>query len=231
MNAGAGTIGTTPPLQTGERVAQPSVTPRALSLLVILGIAVVTAGIYAPTFGFGFLQLDDDRYVTENPRVQQGLSRESLAWAATARVLSNWHPLTLVSYMLDIELWGLDPAGYHVENVAWHVLNALLLLGGLRWLTGRFWPSACVAALFAWHPLHVESVAWISERKDVLSTSFVLLALGAHAAHARRGGIARHLLVALFLGLGLAAKPMLVSWPFALLLLDVWPLQRLRFRG
>jgi tetratricopeptide (TPR) repeat protein len=231
MNAGSQGTGTAPSLQGGERVAQPAVPPRALHLLVILGIAVVTAGIYAPTLGFGFLQLDDDRYVTENPWVQQGLSRESLSWAATAQVPSNWHPLTLISYMVDVELWGLEPAGYHAENLAWHVLNALLLLWGLRRLTGRFWPSACVAALFAWHPLHVESVAWISERKDVLSTTFGLLALGAYAAYARHGGIARHLLVALFLGIGLAAKPMLVTWPFALLLLDVWPLQRLRFPG
>jgi tetratricopeptide (TPR) repeat protein len=202
-----------------------------LRLLAVLGIPLVTAAIYAPSVGFGFLQLDDDRYVTENPGVLRGIAAESLAWAATARVSSNWHPLTLVSYMVDVELWGLEPAGYHAENVAWHALNALLLFLGLRRLTSRFWPSALAAALFAWHPLHVESVAWISERKDVLSTSLGLLCVGAYAAYARRGGIGRYALVALLLGLGLATKPMLVSWPFALLLLDLWPLQRLRPPG
>ncbi len=205
--------------------------PTMWRLLAILGIPLVTAAIYAPTLGFGFLELDDDRYVTENAWVQRGLGVESLAWAATARVPSNWHPLTLVSYLVDVELWGLEPAAYHAENVAWHALNALLLLWGLRRLTGRFWPSALAVALFAWHPLHVESVAWISERKDVLSTFLGLSCVGAYAAYARRGGIGRYALVALLLGLGLAAKPMLVTWPFALLLLDVWPLQRLRLPG
>jgi tetratricopeptide (TPR) repeat protein len=202
-----------------------------LRLLAILGIPLVTAAIYAPTLGFGFLELDDDRYVTENPGVQRGLGAESLAWAATARVPSNWHPLTLVSYMVDFELWGLEPTGYHAQNAAWHALNALLLLFGLRRLTGRFWPSALAAALFAWHPLRVESVAWVSARKDVLSTCLGLLCAGAYAAYARRGGIGRYALVVLLLGLGLAAKPMLVTWPFALLLLDLWPLQRLRPPG
>jgi len=194
--------------------------------LVAACIVAGVAAIYAPTLDFGFLQLDDDRYVTENSWVKRGLSAESLAWAGTALEPSNWHPLTLVSYMLDVELFGLDATGYHAENVVWHALNAVLLLWGLYGLTGRFWPSALAAAFFAWHPLRVESVAWISERKDVLSTALGLLCIGAYAAWTRRGGVARYLLAAALLALGLMAKPMLVTWPFLLLLVDVWPLGR-----
>ena len=156
-----------------------------------------------------------------------GITRAGLAWAATAKVASNWHPLTMLSHMLDCQLFGLDPAGHHATSLLLHLANVLLLFEVLRRMTGAAGRSAAVAALFAVHPTHVESVAWVAERKDVLSALFWILAMGAWARYARRPSSGRYLLVALLMVLGLTAKPMVVTLPFALLLLDVWPLDRL----
>lgn len=158
----------------------------------------------------------------------QGITRAGIVWAMTAKVASNWHPLTLISHLLDGQLYGLDPAGHHATSLLLHLANVLLLFEVLRGMTGAVGRSGVVAALFAVHPTHVESVAWIAERKDVLSALFWILAMGAWARYARQPSIGRYGLVALLMALGLMAKPMVVTLPFALLLLDVWPLDRLR---
>jgi protein O-mannosyl-transferase len=160
--------------------------------------------------------------------VVQGITRGGIAWAMTAKVASNWHPLTLLSHLLDGQLYGLDPAGHHATSLLLHLANVLLLFEVLRGMTGALGRSAVAAALFAVHPTHVESVAWIAERKDVLSALFWILAMGAWACYARQPSIGRYGLVALLMILGLMTKPMVVTLPFALLLLDVWPLDRLR---
>lgn len=157
----------------------------------------------------------------------QGITRAGIAWAMTAKVASNWHPLTLLSHMLDGQLYGLDPAGHHATSLLLHLANVLLLFEVLRRMTGAVGRSAAVAALFAVHPTHVESVAWIAERKDVLSALFWILAMGAWERYARQPSIGRYGLVILLMALGLMAKPMVVTLPFALLLLDFWPLDRL----
>jgi tetratricopeptide (TPR) repeat protein len=198
-------------------------------LLLGLALAGLTLAAYAPVLGGGyeFLNIDDDEYVTDNPHVRGGLTGPGLGWALTTFHANNWHPLTWVSLQLDAELYGLDPRGYHATNLLLHAANALLLFAALRRLTGATGRSFCVAALFAVHPLHVESVAWVAERKDVLSTLFWMLTLLAYARYAERPGPVRYLPVVLALALGLAAKPMLVTLPCVLLLLDYWPLRRL----
>jgi len=182
---------------------------------------------YLPTFANGFVNLDDSLYVTGNPWVLKGLAPESLAWALTANVANNWHPLTLLSHLLDVQLFGLHAAGHHGTSLLLHAANGLLLFAVLRRMTGRLWRSWTVAALFAVHPTHVESVAWISERKDVLSALFWILAMAAWTAWARQPAPGRYLVVMILMVLGLAAKPMVVTLPFVLLLLDAWPLERL----
>ncbi|MBS1797629.1 MAG: tetratricopeptide repeat protein [Acidobacteria bacterium] len=245
----------------------------ALSLLVLI--------IYWQTTGFGFLNLDDNQYVYSNPAVLSGLNWNSFKWAWTAYYSANWHPLTWLSHMLDVKMFGLNAGGHHAVNIVLHLANTVLAFVVFRRLTGCFWKSAIVAALFAVHPAHVESVAWVAERKDVLSTLFWLLTMWAYARYAseedgekgRKGeretiedagknseerkadGLEAddskentvspspflpfslsflnksYLLVALLLALGLTAKPMLVTLPFVLLLLDFWPLGRLRGVG
>ena len=195
-----------------------------------LGIATLTLAVYAQVLDFDFVRFDDPRYVSENPPVRDGLTGDGFVWAFTTFHKSNWHPLSWLSHMLDSELYGLEPAGHHATNVLLHLANALILLGLLRTLTGQLWPSAWVAAMFAIHPLHVESVAWVAERKDVLSTCFGLLAIWAWVGFVRRGGGLRYLLCTLLFAASLASKPMLVTLPFLLLLLDYWPLDRLRSR-
>jgi Flp pilus assembly protein TadD len=174
-----------------------------------------------------FLDYDDDLYVTGNRQVQAGLSWEGALWAFTTVHASNWHPMTWLSHMLDVQLYGLNPSGHHLTNVLLHVTNVLLLFCVLWRMTHGMWQSALVAGLFGIHPLHVESVVWVAERKDVLSTMFGLLALRAYAGYVERPGICRYLLVVSALGFGLLTKPMLVTLPFVLLLLDYWPLKRL----
>jgi tetratricopeptide (TPR) repeat protein len=168
------------------------------------------------------------QYVRENPWVNQGLSVGGLKWAISAMYASNWHPLTWISHMADCSLWGLNPGGHHLTNVILHSLNAALLFFLLHRLTRRLWPSWLTAALFAWHPLHVESVAWIAERKDVLSTLFLFLTIWAYAEYVRHGAIYRYVLALALFAAGLLCKPMIVTLPCLLLLLDYWPLQRLQ---
>ncbi|HZL41893.1 MAG TPA: hypothetical protein VFD66_01280 [Verrucomicrobiae bacterium] len=259
---------------------------------IYLVLFLVTAAVYWPAGHFKFLDFDDWAYVWENAFVRQGLTAMSVTWAWKATLLGNWHPVTWMSHMLDCDLFGVRAGAHHLVNVFFHTANTLLLFHWLRRLTGRLWPSAMVAALFAWHPVHVESVAWISERKDVLSTFFGLLSLIAYTRYAQGGRRSRvegrqertltpslshpmgegnlniqqptsdvqpptvksgelgtgrphptpstldsrlssfdYLLSLVFFALGLMSKPMLVTWPFVFLLLDFWPLHRLRFPG
>ena len=204
---------------------------RRLDLAIGLALILATVLVYGQVAGHDFVLYDDPTYVVDNARVRAGLSVENVAWAFTTLHFSNWHPLTWLSYMLDAQIFGVHPGAMHEVNVALHATNAVLVYAALLALTGARWRSALVAGLFALHPLHVESVAWISERKDVLSTLFGLLAILVYAAYAKRGGRARYLACAACLCLGLLAKAMLVTWPFVFLLLDHWPLARLRGHG
>jgi tetratricopeptide (TPR) repeat protein len=192
-------------------------------------LAVTTVAVYGDVFTSDFIRFDDPRYITQNHHVREGLTLDGVAWAFTTFFKSNWHPLAWLSHMLDVALYGLNPGGHHATNLLLHVANSVLLFAVLRSATRAPWPSALVAALFALHPTHVESVAWVAERKDVLSTLFWLLATASYVAYARRGGVARYAATALLLLLGLASKAMLVTLPFVFLLLDYWPLGRLRF--
>jgi protein O-mannosyl-transferase len=194
----------------------------------LLAFLLVTAIVlsFAEVRGFAFVNYDDNEYVYDNPPVRAGLTAHGLTWAFTAVHSANWHPLTWLSHMLDSELFGLDAGWHHLSNVALHAAATVVLFGALRALTGSPLRSAFVAALFAVHPLHVESVAWVSERKDVLSALFWAGAMWAWARYARRPAPGPYLLVVLLFVLGLLAKPMVVTLPFALLLLDVWPLGR-----
>ncbi len=202
----------------------PSSHPARLALLCIV-LGLVTAVVYAPVTGHDFA-IDVDEYIAENPHVNDGLSVRGVVKALTLVHAHNWHPLTWISHMIDVDLYGLSPGGHHVTNLIFHVANSLLLLLVLRRMTGHLWAPAFVAGLFALHPLHVESVAWALERKDVLSTLFLLLTLWAYVRYTERPGWKRYLLPLLFFALGLMSKPMLVTLPFVLLLLDYWPLGR-----
>jgi tetratricopeptide (TPR) repeat protein len=195
--------------------------------LVVVCLSIATAVAYLPVRHAQFVKFDDPDYVTNNPVVKDGLTWAGAAWAFTTTRASNWHPLTWLSHMLDCSLFGVDPMGPHLVNVGLHIANAALLFVVLRVTTGDRFPSALTAFLFALHPAHVESVAWISERKDVLSTLFWLLTVWAYVGWVQRGGVARYAAMALVFSLGLMSKPMLVTLPFTLLLLDVWPLRRL----
>jgi Flp pilus assembly protein TadD len=200
-----------------------------IHLVVCGALALGTLLLYAPTFQYPFVNYDDPLYVYENQYVQGGLTPEGLRWVFTTFEGGNWHPLTWLSFQLDTAIYGgLNAGGFHFTNVLLHTVNTLLLFLVLSQMTGAVWRSAVVAALFALHPLHVESVAWVSERKDVLSTLFWMLSLAAYLAYVRRPGLGHYLLVALALTLGLLAKAMLVTLPCVLLLLDWWPLGRWR---
>src|SRR5438093_6677457 len=199
---------------------------RRRALLVCSLLVTVTLAAYGRVWQLGFVDYDDPGYVFENPHVLAGLGRSGLAWAFTTTTESNWHPLTWLSLMLDATIGGADPHLYHATNLLLHVANTLLLFLVLSRMTGFLWRSAFVAALFAVHPLHVESVAWVAERKDVLSTLLWLLTIAAHVRYAARPSLGRYAAVFSALALGLMAKPMLVSLPLVLLLLDYWPLGR-----
>ncbi len=201
-------------------------------IVVFIYVALTLATIIAfePICHNDFVALDDFQYVTDNQHVKAGITYKSFIWSLTSPGLGNWHPLTWLSHMLDCQLYGLNPLGHHLTNVLFHIANALLLFWILKKMTGSTWSSAFVAAIFALHPLRVESVAWVSERKDVLSTFFGLLTIAAYYRYARQVGIGRYLLVVLFFALSLMAKSMLVTLPFVLLLLDYWPLERLQLR-
>ena len=223
-------------------------------------LAVITAAVYWPVLSHDFIRYDDDEYVTENYVLQRGSIPHALAWSLKTTHAANWHPLTWCSHFLDSRLYGLQAGGHHLTSLLLHVANSILLFGALRQMTRGLWSSALVAALFALHPLQVESVAWVAERKNVLSTLFFLLTVWAYAQYARvqslkpkvqsQGSAAAspehttrnsqhtspfclrtlsfYLLALFFFALGLMSKPMLVTLPFVLLLLDYWPLQRVR---
>ena len=197
--------------------------------LLSLFIIIMTLATFYPIKNHEFIDYDDDNYVTANPHVQGGLSWKGLTWAFTTNHVSNWHPITWITHMVDCELYGLSPKGPHLNNLLLHVANTLLLFLLLHHMTKRLWRAFFTAALFALHPLHVESVAWVAERKDVLSTFFGMLAIGAYVRYIERPGLKYYLTSLVFFALSLMSKPMLVTLPFLLLLLDYWPLGRFRF--
>jgi tetratricopeptide (TPR) repeat protein len=197
----------------------------------LIGIALLAALLWAyyPIYHADFVNYDDGLYVIDNAHIRDGLTAQAIAWAFGTFYAANWHPLTLLSHLIDFQLYGMNAAGHHLTNVIFHIGNTLLLFLVLRLMTGALWRSALVAFLFALHPLHVESVAWVSERKDVLSTFFMFLALLAWRRYVRDGGWRPYGLTALCFVLGLLSKPMLVTFPFLLVLLDFWPLGRVVF--
>jgi Tfp pilus assembly protein PilF len=192
-----------------------------------LALALLVALVYAPVRRHDFVGLDDNLYVAENPHVTGGLTPANVRWALAGTVSALWQPVTMLSHMLDCTLFGVNPGLHHLSSVFIHVLNVVLLFGVLRRMTGSLWRSALVAALFAVHPLNVDSVAWIAERKSVLSTTFWLLAIIAYVRYARRPSQARYAAVFGLCALGMMAKPIVVTLPATLLLLDYWPLGRL----
>ena len=199
---------------------------RTQTIVIYLFLAAISLVVFGQTIRYDFVNFDDDLYVYNAPAIQAGLTAQGIALAFTSQHARNWHPLATLSHMLDCQLYGLKPGGHHATNVILHIITVLLLFRVLREMTGAVWKSAIVAALFAVHPLHVESVAWVSERKDVLSAMFFLLMLGAYVRYARGPSMTRYLLVAVLFAAGLMSKPMLVSVPAILLLLDYWPLRR-----
>ncbi len=211
----------------GSRKSRVFATAGKQRLLASLLLIAVTFLLYAPLKEHRFINYDDPGYVTSNIRVQQGLNWKNVVWAFKATSLANWHPLTWIFYLLDCQLFGLNPAGHHLTNLLLHVTNVVVLFLLLNRGTGALWRSAWVAALFALHPLNVESVAWVSELKNVLSTLFWLLTIWAYGWYTLKTNWKRYLVVVALFALGLMAKPMLVTLPFVLLLLDYWPLQRM----
>jgi Tfp pilus assembly protein PilF len=201
-------------------------TERRLTVLLAILIATSALAVYASAIHNGFVNYDDPDYVTTNRHVLQGLNRGNVVWAFTESYAANWHPITWISHMADVQMFGINPAGHHFTSILLHALNAVLIFLLLTRATGRAFRSAAVAALFALHPLNVEAVAWVAERKSVLCTTFLLLALWAYGWYVRRPGIWRYLCVAAAFALGLMAKPLIITLPFAMLLLDYWPLKR-----
>ncbi len=193
-----------------------------IQMFLILSILIA----YRQVPDFGFVNYDDNIYVFENEYVQKGLTKESIRWAFTAKVYGHWNPFVRLSFMADYELFGLNPRGFHLTNIVLHIINALLLYMLLNNLTSSIWRSAIVSSLFALHPLHVESVAWVTERKDLLSTLFFFLTLLAYSFYVKRGKLLRYLTVISLFIMSLLSKPMLVTLPFVLLLIDYWPLKR-----
>ena len=193
---------------------------------LIFVLATVTVGLYSPVSSDPFINYDDPNYVVQNPHIQQGLGIRTIAWALSATEQSNWHPLTWLSHAFDYQLYGMNAGGHHVTSLSFHVLNVILLFIVLAQLTGAVGRSATVAAIFALHPFNVESVAWIAERKNVLSTFFFLFTLAAYTWYVRRPNLKRYCGVAALFVLGLASKPMVITLPCVLLLLDYWPLRR-----
>ena len=197
------------------------------AILICLFLTVITLWVFFQVKDYDFVGFDDDEYVMENSHLQTGLTSKNISWAFTVFYAGNWHPLTWLSHMLDCQLFGLKPGLHHLVNIFFHIANTLLLFLVLVRMTKGLWQSAFVAAVFAIHPLHVESVAWVSERKDVLSTFFWMLTMGAYVFYVERQELKRYFLALSFFTLGLMAKPMLVTLPFVLFLLDYWPLRRL----
>jgi protein O-mannosyl-transferase len=202
---------------------------QALGVCIIL--VAITWLVFGQTIRYDFVNYDDNEYVYANPAITSGLTLHGITYAFSGRHAKNWHPLTTLSHMLDCQLWGVRAGGHHFTNVVLHTIAVVLLFLVLKQMTGAIWQSAFVAALFAIHPLRVESVAWISERKDVLSGVFFMLTLGAYARYARYPSFGRYLTVSILFALGLMSKSMLVTVPFVLLLLDYWPLNRFTKRS
>ena len=201
----------------------------AIPVLICLALAILTVITFWSLKDCGFISFDDNFYVYDNAYVQSGLNANSIKQAFSSELVEKsglWHPVTWMSLMLDYQIFGLNPFGFHMVNLLLHVMSTILLFLVFHRMTKSLWPSAFVAALFAIHPLHVESVAWIAERKDVLSTFFWMLTLGAYSHYVEHPGFRRYFLILLFFVLGMMAKPMLINLPFVLLLLDYWPLQR-----
>lgn len=195
-------------------------------IVVVAGLAALILLVFYPVLAAEFIYFDDDAYVSENSTVLRGLTLEGLEYAFTHSVSAHWHPLTMLSYMVDVELYGKGPAGFHFTNLLLHSVNTVILFFLLRTMTGALWRSALAAAIFAVHPLHVEPVAWISSRKDILSTLFWLLAIAAYVRHSRAPSLDRLALVALAYLAGMLSKSIVVTLPFLLFLLDYWPLKR-----
>lgn len=196
--------------------------------------AVLFAGtfiLYQPVLKNGFVNFDDNTYITQNQHVQQGLTREGIKWAFTSFDESNWHPLTWISHMLDVGLFGLNPTGHHFVNLWWHCINVVLLFSVLWGATGAMGRSFWVAAIFAVHPLNVETVAWVAERKSLLSTAFALAAIAGYGYYIRRRNWKRYAAIVVPFTISLLSKPMFVTLPFTLLIIDYWPLNRIRIRG
>ena len=204
----------------------PEQVKKTLVLSIYFALTVSALLVFWQVRNFDFVNYDDDLYVYENQHIVSGLTFDNIKWALTSGQAVNWHPLTWLSLMLDCQLFGPGPAGFHLTNLFFHIVNTLLLFLVLKQMTNAIWQSAFVAALFALHPMHVESVAWITERKDVLSTLFWLLTMAAYLRYVKRPGVLSYLLTLFVFALGLMSKPMLVTLPFVLLLLDYWPLER-----
>ena len=198
-------------------------------ILICLFLVIITLSSYWQVRDFAFNNYDDEAYVTKNQHVRRGLTFEGIIWAFSASHSANWHPLTWLSHMLDVQLYRMNPGQHHMTNLLFHLMNTLLLFLVFRRMTGHLWRSGFVAALFALHPLHVESVAWVAERKDVLCAFFWMLTVWSYIRYVERPGVYRYLVILLFFILGLMSKPMIVTLPFVLLLLDYWPLGRLRY--
>ncbi|MBF0119935.1 MAG: tetratricopeptide repeat protein [Desulfobacterales bacterium] len=203
----------------------------AREIRVSLFLIMITLAVYYKVGTFDFISFDDPEYVTQNNRIKSNLSWENIKWTFTSKTGANWHPLTLISHMIDWQLYGKNAGGHHLTNLIFHIANALLLFFALNKMTGKIWEAAFVAFLFSLHPTHVESVAWISERKDVLSTFFFMLTLLSYIRYIKKPLLSSYFIVLLFFSLGLMAKPMLVTLPFVLLLLDYWPLNRFSKKG
>jgi protein O-mannosyl-transferase len=214
---------TPPPRKASSR-------PTRTYLLYLVLLVVATVAAYYPAKNHPFLHFDDSKYVTANPEVQGGLSWSTVEWAFTTYYASNWHPLTWLSHALDCQMFGLDPLGPHAVNILLHVVNVLLLFWVLERATGMAGRSAMVAGLFALHPMNVETVAWVAERKNLLSMLFLLLALAAYGWYAKQPRAGRYLVVAFLFVLGLMAKPQVITLPLLLLLWDYWPLERMTLR-
>ena len=197
---------------------------------IYLLLVLITLIVYLQVVSFEFINYDTDRYVFENQYVMAGITQRSIGWAFTTIYASNWHPLTWLSHMLDVEFFGLDSGWHHFSNVLFHCGNAILLFWVLVRMTGDIWKCSLIAALFAIHPLHIQSVAWVAERKDVLSTFFGLLTVGSYLRYVQSLRIGTYMPVLIFFILGLMSKPMLVTLPFLLLLFDYWPLKRIDIR-
>jgi protein O-mannosyl-transferase len=212
----------------GGSVSPGGVRSRSITIVIYVLLAGLSLAVFGQTIHHDFVNFDDDVYVYNTPAIQAGLTIKGVALAFISPHARNWHPLTTISHMLDCQLYGLNAGGHHATNIILHTIAVLLLFGVLRQMTGAAWKSAIVAALFAVHPLHVESVAWVSERKDVLSAVFFMLTLFAYVRYVRAPSIPRYLTVTVMFAFGLMSKSMLVSVPFVLLLLDYWPLNRIQ---